>query len=113
MSNYKKLIFYKNHCIGKSIFLLLGINFKDLVKLTNKQILGDRIIYERSKTKIIYSIGIEEEVNVLLKKLSKGGITLIGVLDGEIQLLDQDIEELKRYRQYLHYLSYYFFFYSV
>ena len=79
-----------------------GINFKDLVKLTNKQILGDRIIYERSKTKTIYSIGIEEEVNVLLKNLSKGGDTLIGVMDEEIQLLDQDIEVLKRYGQHLH-----------
>lgn len=93
---------YRSYCIGKLIFLLRGINFKDLVKLTNKQILGDRIIYERSKTKTIYSIGMEEEVNVLLKKLSKGGITLIGVLDEEIQLLDKDIEVLKRYGQHLH-----------
>ena len=93
---------YRSYCIGKLIFLLRGINFKDLVKLTNKQILGDRIIYERSKTKTIYSIGMEEEVNVLLKKLSKGGITPIGVLDEEIQLLDKDIEVLKRYGQHLH-----------
>ena len=93
---------YRSYCIGKLIFLLRGINFKDLVKLTNEQILGNRIIYERSKTKTIYSIGLEEEVNVLLKKLSKGGDTLIGVMDDEIQLLDQDIEVLKRYGQHLH-----------
>jgi len=93
---------YRSYCIGKLMFLLRGINFKDLVKLTNEQILGDRIIYERSKTKTIYSIGLEEEVNVLLKKLSKGGDTLIGVMDDEIQLLDQDIEVLKRYGQHLH-----------
>ena len=93
---------YRSYCIGKLMFLLRGINFKDLVKLTNEQILGDRIIYERSKTKTIYSIGLEEEVNVLLKKLFKGGDTLIGVMDDEIQLLDQDIEVLKRYGQHLH-----------
>jgi len=93
---------YRSYCIGKLMFLLRGINFKDLVKLTNEQILGDRIIYERSKTKTIYSIGLEEEVNVLLKKLSKGGDTLIGVMDDETQLLDQDIEVLKRYGQHLH-----------
>lgn len=93
---------YRSYCIGKLMFLLRGINFKDLVKLTNEQILGDRIIYERSKTKTIYSIGLEEEVNMLLKKLSKGGDTLIGVMDDEIQLLDQDIEVLKRYGQHLH-----------
>lgn len=93
---------YKSYCIGKLIFLLRGINFKDLVKLTNEQIVGDRIVYERSKTKTMYSIGVEEEVNVLLKKLSKGGDTLIGVMDEEIQLLDQDIEVLKRYGQHLH-----------
>ncbi len=93
---------YRSYCIGKLIFLLRGINFKDLVKLTHEQIAGDRIVYERSKTKTMYSIGVEEEVNVLLKKLSKGGETLIGVMDDEIQLLDQDIEVLKRYSQHLH-----------
>lgn len=93
---------YRSYCIGKLIFLLRGINFKDLVKLTHAQIVGDRIVYERSKTKTIYSIGVEEEVNVLLKKLSKGGETLIGVMDDESQLLDQDIEVLKRYGQHLH-----------
>lgn len=93
---------YRSYCIGKLIFLLRGINFKDLVKLTHEQIAGDRIVYERSKTKTMYSIGMEEEVNVLLKKLSKGGDTLIGVMDDEIQQLDQDIEVLKRYGQHLH-----------
>jgi site-specific recombinase XerD len=93
---------YRSYCIGKLIFLLRGINFKDLVKLTHEQIAGDRIVYERSKTKTMYSIGMEEAVNVLLKKLSKGGDTLIGVMDDEIQLLDQDIEVLKRYGQHLH-----------
>jgi len=93
---------YRSYCIGKLIFLLRGINFKDLVKLTHEQIVGDRIVYERSKTKTMYSIGMEEEVNVLLKKLSKGGDTLIGVMDDEIHLLDQDIEVLKRYSQHLH-----------
>ena len=93
---------YRSYCIGKLIFLLRGINFKDLVRLSHEQIVGDRIIYERSKTKTMYSIGMDDEVNILLKKLCKGVNTLIGVMDDDIQLLDQDLDVLKRYNQHLH-----------
>ena len=93
---------YRSFCIGKLIFLLRGINFKDLVKLSNNQVIGNRIVYERSKTKTLYSIGVEEEMNILLKKLSKGGATLIGLMDKEVHLIDHDIEVLKHYKQHLH-----------
>ena len=93
---------YRSLCIGKLIFLLRGINFKDLVKLTNENLHGDRVIYERSKTKTLYSIGMEEQIKELLRKLSKDGETLVGVMDDEFHLLDQDIQVLKRYEQHLH-----------
>jgi integrase/recombinase XerD len=96
---------FRSYCIGKLIFLLRGINFKDLVRLSHEQIVGDRIVYERSKTKTMYSIGMDDEVNILLKKLFKGGNTLIGVMDDGIQLLDQDLDVLKRYNQHLHVLN--------
>ncbi len=93
---------YRSLCIGKLIFLLRGINFKDMVKLTNKNLKGDRIVYERSKTKTLYSIGMEEEIKELLENLFKGGETLIGVMDDKFNLLDQNIQVLKRYEQHLH-----------
>jgi hypothetical protein len=93
---------YRSLCIGKLIFLMRGINFKDLVKLTKENIKSNRIVYERSKTKTFYSIGIEEEIKVLLKKLHKGGTTLIGIMDEEIQMLECDIKTVKRYGQHLH-----------
>ena len=85
---------YRSLCIGKLIFLLRGINFKDLVKLTNENLHGDRVVYERSKTKTLYSIGMEEQIKELLRKLSKDGETLVGVMDDEFHLLDQDIQVL-------------------
>lgn len=93
---------YRSFCIGKLMFLLRGINFKDLVKLTNENLQGNRIVYERSKTKTLYSIGMEEQIKELLKNLFKGGDTLVGIMDEEYHLLDQDIQVLKRYEQHLH-----------
>jgi integrase len=93
---------YRSFCIGKLMFLLRGINFKDLVKLTNENLQGNRIVYERSKTKTLYSIGMEEQIKELLKILFKGGDTLVGIMDEEYHLLDQDIQVLKRYEQHLH-----------
>ena len=93
---------YRSFCIGKLMFLLRGINFKDLVKLTNENLQGNRIVYERSKTKNLYSIGMEEQIKELLKILFKGGDTLVGIMDEEYHLLDQDIQVLKRYEQHLH-----------
>jgi site-specific recombinase XerD len=93
---------YRSYCIGKLIFLMRGINFKDLVKLTDKHVIGNRIVYERSKTKTLYSIEVENEMNILLKRLSKGGTSLIGIMCDEIHKIDHDIEVLKRYKQQLH-----------
>jgi site-specific recombinase XerD len=96
---------YRSFCIGKLMFLLRGINFKDLVKLTNENLQVDRIVYERSKTKTIYSIGIEEEIKEHLRNLFKGGRTLVGIMDDEFHLLDQDMKVLRRYEQHLHVLN--------
>jgi site-specific recombinase XerD len=84
------------------MFLLRGINYKDLVKLTQQNIINKRIVYERSKTKTVYSIGLEVEIENLLEKLAHGNLNLTGVMEKEFHLIDQDIEVLKRYNQYLH-----------
>lgn len=93
---------YKSYTIGKLMFLLRGINYKDLVKLTQQNIINKRIVYERSKTKTVYSIGLEVEIENLLEKLANRNLNLTGVMEKEFHLIDQDIEVLKRYNQYLH-----------
>ena len=50
----------------------------------------------------VYSIGIEEEIKELLRNLFKGGETLVGIMDDEFHLLDQNMNVLKRYEQHLH-----------
>lgn len=66
--------------IFKLIFLLRGINLKDLCHLTKDNIKGGRIIYHRAKTGKPYSIKIEPEIQELLDKY-KGEKYLIDILD--------------------------------
>jgi integrase len=63
------------------MFLLIGINFQDLVLLNEGNLHGDRIIYTRSKTKKQYSIRLLapalEIINYFRAKSAK---TLLGIL---------------------------------
>jgi hypothetical protein len=94
---------YKSYTIGKLMFLLRGINYKDLVKLTQQNIINKRIVYERSKTKTVYSIGLEAEIENLLENLTIGkSKNLIGIMENDFHLIDQDILILKKYSQQLH-----------
>lgn len=52
---------YESWLLGKLMFLLIGINFKDLIFLELKNIENGRLIYKRSKTKRIYSIKLLPE----------------------------------------------------
>ena len=85
------------------MFLLRGINYKDLVKLTQQNIINKRIVYERSKTKTVYSIGLEVEIKNLLGNLTIGkSKNLIGIMENDFHLIDQDLLILKKYSQQLH-----------
>ena len=70
----------KYHDIFKLIFLLRGINLKDLCHLTKENVKGGRIIYQRAKTGKPYSIKIEPEIQQLLDKY-KGENYLIDIMD--------------------------------
>ena len=83
-----KHLFYKSWLIGKLIFMLRGINLKDLLLLTNKNIKGDRIIYKRAKTGKIYSVKITDEVKQILTEF-KTNETLLGILSNA-DLLDKE-----------------------
>jgi len=57
---------YESWLIGKLMFMLIGINFKDLGLMTEKQIQHGRLIYTRAKTKRQYSIKLLPEAIEIL-----------------------------------------------
>jgi integrase/recombinase XerD len=73
---------YTSWCIGKLIFLLRGINLKDLLLLKPKDVKGDRIIYKRSKTGKMYSIKLLPETLQILQEFEPNQ-TLLGVFSEE------------------------------
>jgi integrase/recombinase XerD len=81
-------LFYKSWLIGKLILMLRGINLKDLLLLTTKNIKGNRIIYKRAKTGKIYSIKITDEVEEVLKQFTPNN-TLLGILSNA-DILDKE-----------------------
>lgn len=62
------------------MFYLIGINSKDLLNLTRKNLKDDRIEYVRAKTKKLYSIKVEPEAMRIINKY-KGVNHLINPLD--------------------------------
>ena len=71
------------HKIGRLIFLLRGINLRDLLQLTETSIINNRIVYKRAKTGKLYNINIHP--------LAKELLSLIDVI-GPITLLQQDVK---------------------
>jgi integrase/recombinase XerD len=91
MKNYFKLDLEKNNplykawLIGKLIFMLRGINIKDLLLLSSENLKNGRIIYKRAKTGKLYSIEILPEIQEIFN-LFKSNNTLLGVLsDAEVK----------------------------
>jgi integrase/recombinase XerD len=72
--------YYESWLIGKLIFMLRGINYKDLLIMKPQQIKNGYVIYSRSKTKKMYSIKLHPEAeNILQYFKSKGGNTVLGL----------------------------------
>lgn len=76
---------YKSWLIGKLIFMLRGINIKDLLLLSNNNMKSGRIIYKRAKTGKLYSIKILPEMHEIFYQFSSNN-TLLGILsDAELK----------------------------
>lgn len=71
---------YRSWQIGKLIFMMRGINLKDLLLLSSKQSKGDRIIYKRSKTGKIYSVKVTDQIQTVLSSFPSGD-TLLGMVN--------------------------------
>jgi integrase len=89
---------FKSYCIGMLIFQLRGINLKDLLMLTNKNIKNNRIVYKRAKTGKLYSIELLPETKQLLEFFN-GKNTLLGFLDEVFDNLHNQLESVDRYSQ--------------
>ncbi|MBK9282768.1 MAG: site-specific integrase [Sphingobacteriaceae bacterium] len=77
-------IYYESWLTGKLMFMLIGINFKDLQLLTTESIKGDRLIYKRAKTGRMYSIKIPTEAHSILEHfLHKNHNTILGNINLE------------------------------
>lgn len=75
---------YDSWLMGQLMFMLIGINFKDLILLRDEDLKADRVFYKRAKTKKLYSIKLlprAQEIITYFK--SRNAKTLIGVLTEE------------------------------
>jgi integrase len=81
--------------VGKLIFMLRGINLRDLLMLTPQNIKGGRIIYKRSKTKKLYSIKITPEIQSALDDFTRRE-TLLGLMSADQLLSSKCIEHFQQ-----------------
>ncbi len=79
---------YKSWLVGKLIYMLRGINLKDLLFLTKDNIKNGRIIYKRSKTGKLYSVKLTSEMHKIINEFSANQ-TLLGLLTDQ-QLKDKE-----------------------
>ena len=97
----KNHIHYRSLQVCKLMFLMRGINFRDLSVCLNKDIVSGVLIYKRSKTKTIYNIRIEPEMKKLIDLMTNNE-TLIGLYTEEqVQKLGYDRLMMREYKQKL------------
>ena len=75
----KKNPLYKTWLIGKLIFMLRGINIKDLMLISHNNMKSGRIIYKRAKTGKLYSIEVLPAMQEIFNELNSN-CTLVGIL---------------------------------
>lgn len=75
---------YDSWLMGKLMFMLIGINFKDMILLNESSIKDGRINYVRSKTKTVYTIRMLQDVIEILDYFKgRDKYTLLGKLTKE------------------------------
>jgi integrase/recombinase XerD len=75
---------YDSWLMGQLMFMLIGINFKDMIMLTDADVKTDRVFYKRAKTKKLYSIKLLPRAEeILLYFKSKNSATLFGLITPE------------------------------
>lgn len=70
---------HKYWCIGKLLFMLRGINIRDLINLKPSNIKNGRLIYKRAKTGKFYSIYLTKEMQHIFDQFQDGN-TLLSII---------------------------------
>lgn len=70
---------HKYWCIGKLLFMLRGINIRDLINLKPSNIKNGRLIYKRAKTGKFYSIYLTKEMQQIFDQFQDGH-TLLSII---------------------------------
>jgi integrase len=86
---------YKYWNIGKLIFMLRGINMRDLMLLKPDCVKNGRIIYRRAKTGKLYSIQITTEIASALATFTPNE-TLLGLITPSNLTADEKINHFKQ-----------------
>jgi integrase len=86
---------YKYWNIGKLIFMLRGINMRDLMLLKPDCVKNGRIIYRRAKTGKLYSIQINTEIASALATFTPNE-TLLGLITPSNLTADEKINHFKQ-----------------
>ncbi|NVK53826.1 MAG: phage integrase SAM-like domain-containing protein [Flavobacteriaceae bacterium] len=75
---------FKAWNIGKLLFLLRGINLRDLIFLTRENIKNGRIIYRRGKTGKVYSIKYSKLIEEAFSYFSHNRKSILGIVTDEL-----------------------------
>ncbi|MBP6091056.1 MAG: site-specific integrase [Crocinitomicaceae bacterium] len=86
---------YKYWNIGKLIFMLRGINMRDLMLLRPDCVKNGRIIYRRAKTGKLYSIQITPEITATIATFTPNE-TLLGLITPSHLTADDKINHFKQ-----------------
>ncbi len=71
---------FKAWTVGKLLFMLRGINLRDLLYLTKDNLRAGRIIYKRGKTGKMYSILVSPMIEDCLRYFQNDRKTLLGIM---------------------------------
>lgn len=72
---------YDSWLLGKLMFMLIGINFKDMILLNKENILQNRVQYTRTKTKALYTINLlPDALDIIRHFENRDEYTLLGKL---------------------------------
>ncbi len=74
----KSSTYYYSWLIGMLIFMMRGINLRDLLLLTSKNIKSGRVIYRRAKTKKLYSVQILKKIEECMYHFEPNSVSLLG-----------------------------------
>lgn len=90
---------YYAQSIGKLIFLLRGINLRDLLQLTESSINNNRLVYKRAKTGKLYNINLHPIVNELLNLTDFTEPVSLLPRGVKLENIESNLNTVKRYMQ--------------